>query len=116
MTSPQIKILLSLASLSIVYAFVCEIRLSRKSRHLAKWVQNEYPELWAGLNFVARNWQGGYPGLKVLYRRNAIGLPGFDQKYKLLQGVEHQMLWGMGVGVVCMTLLFPGLTFWGWHW
>lgn len=116
MTSPQIKILLSLAGISIVYAFVCEIRIARKARDLAKWLQKERPDLWSQLNFVARNWNGGHPGLKILYRRNVVDLPTFDREYKQIHSMERKFLWGLGVGLVCFGLLFIGLGFWGWHW
>ena len=55
MPSPQIKILVSLAAVSIVYAFVCQIRMTKKASRLARWVQKECPDLWSELNCVARN-------------------------------------------------------------
>lgn len=116
MTSPQIKILISLAGISLVYAFVCEIRLSQKARQLAEWVKNVRPELWAELNVVARNWNGGHPGLKLLYRKRVIDLPKFDREYKQVQALERKLLWGIGIGVGCLCLLFLGLRFLGWHW
>jgi hypothetical protein len=116
MASPQIKILLSLAGVSIVYAFVCNIRLSRKASKLANWLQKERPGLWSELNFIARNWNGGQPGLKILYRRNVVGLPSFDQQYEQLQSMERQLLWGIIACSVCIGLVFTGFKFWGWHW
>jgi hypothetical protein len=116
MASPQIKILVSLAALSIVYAFVCNIRLSRKASRLANWLQKERPDLWSELNFIARNWNGGQPGLKILYRRNAVSLPYFDQQYAQLHSIERQVLWGIIVASVCIGLVFIGSKFWGWHW
>ena len=95
MANPQIKILISIAAISIIYAFVCEIRLSRKASKLANWLQKERPDLWSELNFVARNWNGGQPGLKILYRRNVVGLPSFDQQYELLHSMERQLIWGI---------------------
>ena len=116
MASPQIKILLSLAGVSIVYAFVCEIRMSRKASRLAIWLQKERPDLWSELNFVARNWNGGQPGLKRLYRRNVVGLPRFEQEYEGIRIMERKLLWGIGIGSVCIGLVLIGFRFWGWHW
>jgi hypothetical protein len=115
MASPQIKVLISLAAVSIIYAFVCQIRLSRKSSELAKWLQKERPDLWSDLNFIARNWNGGQPGLKLLYRRNVVGLPRFDQEYEQLHSVERRLLWGIVIGSVCIGLVLMGSKFWGWH-
>jgi hypothetical protein len=116
MASLQIKILLSLAALSIVYAFVCNIRLSRKASKLANWLQKERPDLWPELNVIARNWNGGLPGLKLLYRRNVIDLPSFDKQYEQLHSMERRLLWGIIVCSVCIGLVFIGSKFWGWHW
>ena len=116
MTSPQIKILISAACVSIAYAFLCEIRLSGKAAKLSKWVKNERPDLWSNLNFIARNWNGGQPGLKLLYRRKVVGLPRFDKEYKELQSLERKLLWGIGIGSACIALVLIGSKFWGWHW
>ncbi len=116
MTSPQIKLLISVACVSIVYAFLCEIRLSAKASRLSKLLQKERPELWSTLNIIARNWNGGQAGLKVLYRRNVIGLPRFDREYKELQSLERKLLWGIGIGSMCIGLVLIGTRFWGWYW
>jgi hypothetical protein len=116
MASPQIKILLSLAGVSIVYAFVCNIRLSRRASKLANRLQEERPDLWSELNFVARNWNGGHPGLKILYRRNGVDLPMFDQQYEQLRLMERKFLWSISIGSVCIGLVLIGFRFWGWHW
>ena len=116
MASPQLKILVSLAGVSIVYAFVCEIQLSRKASKLRNWLQQERPDLWSELNFFARNWNGGQPGLKILYRRNVVGLPMFDQQYKQLRSLERKLLCGIGIGSVYIALVLVGSRFWGWHW
>ena len=116
MASPQIKILLSLGALSIVYAFICNIRLTRKASKLAKLIQKERPDLWSELNVIARNWNGGQPGLKLLYRRNVVDLTSFDQQYKQLHSMERQLLWGIVVCSVCIGFVFIGSKFLGWHW
>jgi hypothetical protein len=116
MASPQIKILVSLACVSTVYAFICEIRMSRKASKLRNWLQKERPDLWSEFNFVARNWSGGQPALKILYRRNVVGLPVFDQQYEQLRSLERKLFWGIGIGSVCIGLVLIGSRFWGWHW
>jgi len=116
MASPQIKILISLAAVSAIYAFVCKIRLSRKASKLENWLQKERPDLWSELNILARNWAGGHAGLKMLYRRNVVGLPSFDQQYEQLHYIERQLLLGIVIGSVCIGLVFIGSRFWGWHW
>ena len=116
MASPQIKILISLSAVTILYAFVCEIRLTRKARKLANWLKEQRPELWSELNSFARNYKGGLPGLKLLYRRNTVDLPLFDQQYEQLRSLERKLLWGIGMGSVCIGLVIIGFKFWGWHW
>jgi hypothetical protein len=116
MASPQIKILLSLAAVSIVYAFVCQIRMTQMASRLSRWIQKERPDLWSELNYVARNWHGGHPGLKILKRRNVVGLPVFDQEYEQLHSMERKFFWGVGIGSMCIGVLIMGFVFLGWHW
>jgi len=112
MASLQIKILIPIAALSIVYAFICNIRLSKKASKIANWLNKQRPDIWSELNFVARNWNGGQPGLKILYRRNVVGLPYFDQQYEQLHSIERQLVWGIIVGSVCIGLVVIGFKDW----
>jgi hypothetical protein len=116
MASPQIVILVLLAGGSVIYAFVCDIRLFRKSSKIRKLLQRVRPELWSELNFFARNWNGGQPGIKLLYRRNVVGLPEFDQQYEQLNVLERKLLWGIVIGSLCIGLVIVGTRFWGWQW
>ena len=116
MASPQIKTLVSLAGVSVVYAFLCEIQLSRKASKLRNWLKKMRPDLWSELNFFARNWNGGLPGIKLLYRRNVVGLPEFDHEYEQLSALQRKLLWGIGIGSLCIGLVIVGSKFWGWHW
>ena len=116
MANPQIKTLLILAGISIIYAFVCEIGISRKASRLAARLKKVRPDLWSALNFMARNWNGGYPGLKILYRKNVVRLPWFDQEFEQIHSMERKFLWGIGIGSACIAVLLIGFKFGGWHW
>ena len=116
MASVQIKILITLAGISAVYAFVCKIQLSRQAGKLRNWIQKERPDLWSELNSFARNYNGGHPGLKILYRKNVVGLPLFDQQYEQLRSMERKLIWGICIGSMCIGLVILGTKFWGWHW
>ena len=114
MVSPQIKILISIASISIIYAFVCKIRLTRKASKLRSILEKERPDLWSTLNSFARNYDGGFPGLKILYRKNDVDLLMFDKKYVQLRTLERKLLWGICIGSVCIGLVIIGSKFWNW--
>ncbi len=116
MASPLIKILVSLAGVASIYAFVCDIRLYRKASELSKWVKQECPEFWAEVNKYLRNWNGGQPGLKYLYRKGLISHPYFDQHYEQLKVLERKLFWSLGIGVFCIGLLLIGSLYWGWQW
>ena len=115
MTSLQVKILILLAAAFLVYAFICQIRLSLKAKELADWLQKQRPDLWVELNPIARNMNGGYPGLKLLYRRNVVSLPRFDQEYQQLQAIERHLLGGIVIGFISIGLVLIGVSFWGWQ-
>jgi len=116
MASAQIKTLVSLAGVSVVYAFVCEIQLSRKASKLRNCLKKMRPDLWSELNFFAKNWNGGLPGIKLLYRRDVVGLPELDHEYEQLNALQRKLLWGIGIGSLCIGLVIAGSKFWGWHW
>jgi hypothetical protein len=90
--------------------------LSQKAKKLSMWLQKERPDLWSELNFIARNWNGGQPGLKLLYRKNVVGLSRFDEEYEQIRSNERRLLWGIGIGSVCIALVLVGTKFLGWNW
>jgi hypothetical protein len=108
--------LLSVAAASIVYAFFCQVRLARKASDLGKWVRRERPDLWSQLNFVARSWNGGHPGLKLIYKRKVVAHPQFDRQYERLRALERRLLWGIGIGAACIGMVALGTRLLGWHW
>jgi len=116
MTSAAIKVLISIACAAIVYAFVCDIRIAGTARKLAQRLEQERPELWRGLNPIARNFRGGQPGLKVLHRRKAVDLPWFEEEYGRLRALERKQLWAVAAGAACIGLVLAGTGLWGWHW
>jgi len=110
----QVKILITLAVIAIGYAFVCNIRLSQRAGRLADWLRKERPDLWSQLNPVARNWNGGHPGLKLLHRRNSVCLPRFDREYEQLRALERQLVWAVITGAACIGLVILGVKVFGW--
>lgn len=116
MTSPQIKILVSGACVSILYAFVCDMIILRRARKLMNWLQQERPELWSKLNFVVKRVRGGQPALKMLKRKNAVDHPEFNRQYEQMNSMQRKVLWGIGTGLICVGLAIAGSRLWGWHW
>lgn len=114
--SPEIKILLALGAASALDAYVCEIRLSRLAGRLGERVRKARPDLWSGLDFVARNWNGGHPGLKLLYRRHAAELRQLDRHFVQLRSLERRLLLGIVSASLCIGMVMTGSVFWGWNW
>ncbi len=116
MASPLIIFLISMAGVSSIYAYICDIRLYRKASKLSNWVKQEHPDLWAELNIFLRNWNGGLSGLKILHRRGVISHPYYDQQYEQLKVLERKVIFGIGIGSLCIGWVLIGAIFWGWKW
>lgn len=116
MTTPEIKLLVGLTGVAVISAFLSEIRITQRARKLRDWVEVAHPDLWSDLNFVARHWYGGHPGLKLLYKRNQVNHPRFRREYERIRSDERQQLIGLGVGIVCIGLIVVGQQLWGWQW
>ena len=108
--------MISLAGISVVFAFICQIRLTQKATKLANQLKKKYPDLWSELTFIARNSSGGYPGIKILIKRKQVELPKLEQEYKQLQLIEKKLLCGLSVGMVCIASVIIGFKYLGWHW
>lgn len=113
MAGAEAKTLISLGTVAVVYAFVCHVRLTAKAGDLARKVSGEIPDVWNGLNPVARSWNGGHPALKLLHRRGSLG-PAAEREYADLRSLEIRMLRGIAVASACIALLLLGARFRGW--
>lgn len=109
-------ITVSLTAVSVVYAFWCDIRISNKSNEIRRWLEKEAPGPWSNLNFVARSWNGGQPGIKLLHRKQLVRLPGFEEKVEQLRDLERRMLWGIAVAMLALVAAIGGTHLWDWQW
>ena len=116
MASPQITLTISLGVVAAVYSFWCNIRIAGKSSKIRERLEQEAPRAWSALNPIARNWNGGQPGIKLLHRQKSVNFPGFEDDVKQLLTLERKMLWGMGLAMACIGLVAAGTKFWGWQW
>ncbi len=116
MASPQVMLTVSLVAVAVGYSFWCNIRISGKSSHIRERLKKEAPEQWSKLNPIARNWNEGQSGIKLLHRKGLVDYPGFEEEVKQLLDLERKMLWGIGVGLVSIGLAIAGTTLWGWQW
>jgi len=116
MASPYVILTTSLTAVAVVYAFWCSIRIGKQSGRIREHVQKEAPEEWSKLNVLVRNWNNGQAGIMLLYKKGLVQYPGFEAEVQQLRGLERKMLWGVGVGVVCIGLAVAGTELFGWQW
>ena len=114
MASPEVMLTISMATVAVVYSFWCHIRISGKASQIRRRLEKEASGPWSEVNPIARNWNGGQAGIKLLHRKKLVNLPDFDEQVKQLLELERKMLWGIGLGVVCLALAIGGAQWWGW--
>lgn len=115
MTSPEIKILVLIALVACVYAFVLEARRGRRTERLAKWVEAACPQEWDAFHWTARKFNRG-GALAHLYRRNLIADPHFASEYEAVKPFQRRQVIGFLIGVGAIALVIIGSRYWGWEW
>jgi len=114
MASPYV--ILTSSATAVVYAFWCSIRIAKQSGRIRERLKKEAPEAWSQLNVIVRNWNNGQAGIMFLQKKKLADYPGFEEEVQQLRGLERKMLWGVGVGVVCIGLAVAGTELLGWQW
>lgn len=109
-------VFVSLAAISLVYAYVCEIRQDIGYHRLRDWVEENHPDAWATLNAVHRHALGGRIGLRALHRGPLAHDPAFSDRYLPISRMERRKLQGMAVGAIAIGMTIVGTMFWGWAW
>jgi len=115
MTSIEIKVLISLAALGSVYAFIRDIQHINRRRRLLGWVREHYPQEWSAVH-RSRRWLHPVAILGGLDRSGAIAHPHFAQEYSKVRRLPKDMVVAFIVACAAIALTILGSRYLGWTW
>ena len=115
MTSIEIKVLISLAALGSVYAFIRDIQHTARRRRLALWVKQHYPLDWQAIDWGRRNLFLA-AALTRLYQSGSITHPHFVQEYPKVRRWPRDMMLAFAIACGSIALVAVGRLYLGWTW
>ncbi|MDH3233718.1 MAG: hypothetical protein OEQ29_09315 [Alphaproteobacteria bacterium] len=115
MTSIEIKVLISLAALGTVYAFVRDIQHTARRRRLAVWVKQHYPVEWRAIDWGRRN-LFLTAALAQLHQDGSITHPHFVQEYPKVRRWPRDMMLAFAIACAAIALVVVGQLYFGWTW
>ncbi|HUT51085.1 MAG TPA: hypothetical protein VM325_17280 [Alphaproteobacteria bacterium] len=115
MASIEIKVLISLAALGSVYAFIRDIQRTARRRRLAVWVKQHYPLEWRAIDWGRRNLFLA-AALARLFLSGTITDPHFMQEYPNVRRWPLDMMLAFAVACGAIALVAVGQLYLGWTW
>lgn len=112
--SPEIKLLLAVAAVAVLWMFIWKTRTERRATKLVKWIWDNYPQAWQGLPWIYRNVLQER-GLDEVARRNAIPDPYFRDEYNAARPSRKSIVIAAVIAGVAILLIFAGKSFLGWR-
>lgn len=114
MTSLPVKVLISTAAVTALYALIADMRKQKQVRQLAARMQEQYRDKWLGLPWLHR----AMPrvGLRIIFRSSAVDDPESLDRYQRLCVAERRQMAALAVCALAIAVVLFGTRFWGWIW
>lgn len=113
--SLEVKILIVLAAVALLAAFVLSWRATVRFGRLVAWVEATYPERWNELHWTLRRIAKG-SAVAGLSRRGLGDDPEFARRYGDFRRLQRWMIALVVIGSAPIGLVIFGTRFWGWQW
>jgi len=115
MAHPVIMFSISVSAVSIVYAFVQQIKKDRRAGSLEKWVRDKYPEIYNDLPWVHRKLLKSEVSLNIINNKMLIDDSDFNFMYKELKSFNKKFYISLAIGILGLTFTFLISYFLGWE-
>jgi len=115
MAHPAIMFSISVSAVSIVYAFVQQIKKDRRAGSLEKCVRDKYPEIYNDLPWVQRKLLKSEVSLNIINNKKLIDDSDFNFMYKELKVFDKKFYISLAIGILGLTFTFLTSYFLGWE-
>ncbi len=115
MAHPAIMFSISVSAVSIVYAFVQQIKKDRRAGSLEKCVRDKYPEIYNDLPWVQRKLLKSEVSLNIINNKKLIDDSDFNFMYKELKVFDKKFYVSLAIGILGLIFTFITSYFLGWE-
>lgn len=112
--SPEVKLLLAVATIAVFWMFIWKTKNERRATRLIKWIWENHPQAWQELPWIYRNVLRER-GLDEVARRGRIDDPYFRFEYDQFRPSQRYIVVAALVAGVAILLIFAGTSFLGWR-
>jgi hypothetical protein len=114
MAHPAIMFSISVSTVSIVYAYIQQIKKDKKAENLEKWVRDKFPEIYNDLPWVHRKLLKSEVSLNIINNKKLIDDSDFEFMYKELKSFNKKLYISLAIGILGLIFTFITSHFLGW--
>ena len=115
MVHPAIMFSISVSAVSIVYAYIQQIKKDSRAGHLEKWVRDKYPETYDSLPWVHRKLLKSEVSINIINNKKLIDDSDFELMFKELKAFNKKLYISLAIGILGLTITFVTSYFLGWE-
>lgn len=115
MAHPAIMFSISVSAISIVYAFVQQIKRDSRAGNLEKWVRDKYPEIYNDLPWVHRKLLKSEVSVNIINNKKLIDDSDFELMFKELKAFNKKLYISLAIGILGLIFTFFTSYFLGWE-
>ena len=115
MAHPAIMFSISVSTVSIVYAYIQQIKKDKKAENLEKWVRDKFPEIYNDLPWVHRKLLKSEVSLNIINNKKLIDDSDFEFMYKELKSFNKKLYISLAIGILGLIFTFFTSHFLGWE-
>ncbi len=113
MAHPAIMFSISVSAVSIVYAYVQQIKKDSRAGNLEKWVRDKYPETYDNLPWVHRKLLKSEVSLNIINNKKLIDDSDFEFMYKELKAFNKKLYISLAIGILGIAFTIIASKYFG---
>jgi hypothetical protein len=115
MAHPAIMASISLTAVSVIYAFIQQIKKDNKAEKLENWVRDKYPEVYDDLPWLHRKLLKSEVVLTVINKKKLLNDTDFELMYKEVTAFNKKFYISLAIGILGLTFTIVTSYFLGWE-
>lgn len=113
MAHPAIMASISVTTISVVYAYILQIKKDRRADKLRDWVAEKYPDVYNDLPWGYRKMLRSEIGINIINKKKLIDDSDFDKMYKELKASDKRFYILLATGVLGIAFTIIASKYFG---
>ncbi|NIP38734.1 MAG: hypothetical protein GWO07_08340 [Candidatus Dadabacteria bacterium] len=114
MAHPAIKVSIIVMAISVIYAYIQQIKKDNRAEKLELWVKDNYPDIYKTLPWFQRKLLKSEVSLVIINTKKLIDDNDFYEMYRQVKSFDKKIYIGVAIGILSIVFIILTSHFLGW--